>query len=86
VIAILSGLYAGLIWLLFFKLKLIEPNAKSYTVAAIVGVVVIGLILLGMNLFQPYWTSAVVSQYVVQIPPRVSGLVTKVDVRTNVPV
>jgi multidrug resistance efflux pump len=86
VIAILSGLYAGLIWLLFFKLKLIEPNAKSYTVAVIVGVVVIGLILLGMNLFQPYSTSAVVSQYVVQIAPRVSGQVTKVDVRSNVPV
>ena len=44
-IVIIIGLYAGIIWLLFFKLKLVEPNAKSYTAAAIIGVVVIGLIL-----------------------------------------
>jgi len=83
---IIIGLYAGIIWLLFFKLKLVEPNAKSYTVAAIIGVVIVGAILLASNLFQPYSKSAVVSQYVVQIAPRVSGLVTKIDVRPNVPV
>ncbi len=85
-IVILSGLYAGIIWLLFFKLKLVEPNAKSYTAAAIVGVVLLGLILLAMNVFQPYSTSAVVSQYVVQIAPRVSGQVIRIDVSPNVPV
>jgi len=86
VIVIIIGLYAGLIWLLFFKLKLIEPNAKSYTAAAIVGVVVVGLILLAVNIFQPYSKTAVVSQYVVQVAPRVSGMVTRIVVRPNVPV
>ena len=51
-IAILTLIYVGLIWLLFFKLKLIEPNAKSYTAAAIVGVVVVGAILLAVNVPQ----------------------------------
>jgi len=86
VIVIIIGLYVGIIWLLFFKLEIVEPNAKSYTAAAIIGVVIVGAILLAANLFQPYSKSAVVSQYVVQIAPRVSGLVTKIDVRPNVPV
>jgi multidrug resistance efflux pump len=83
---IIIGLYAGIIWLLFFKLKLVEPNAKSYTAAAIIGVVIVGAILLAANLFQPYSKSAVVSQYVVQVAPRVSGMVTRIDARPNVPV
>ncbi|MBD3852820.1 MAG: HlyD family secretion protein, partial [Acidobacteria bacterium] len=85
-IAILTLIYVGLIWLLFFKLKLIEPNVKSYTAAAIVGVVVIGAILLAMNLFQPYSTNAVISQYVVQIAPQVTGQVTAVPVSANQPI
>ena len=85
-IVILSLTYAGLIWLLFFKFKLIEPNVKSYTGAAIVGVVVIGAILLAMNVFQPYSTNAVISQYVVQIAPQVSGEVTSVPVSANQPI
>ena len=85
-IAILTLIYVGLIWLLFFKLKLVEPNAKSYTAAAIVGVVVIGAILLAMNLFQPYSTNAVISQYVVQIAPQVTGQVTAVPVSANQPI
>lgn len=85
-IVILSGLYAGIIWLLFFKFKLVEPNARSYTAAAIVGVLAIGFILLGMNVTQPYSTSAVISQYVVQIAPQVSGRVTEVGVQPNAPI
>lgn len=85
-IAILTLIYVGLIWLLFFKFKVIEPNTKSYTAAAIVGVVVIGAILLAMNLFQPYSTNAVISQYVVQITPQVTGQVTAVPVSPNQPI
>jgi len=85
-IAILTVIYVGLIWLLFFKFKVIEPNTKSYTAAAIVGVVVIGAILLAMNLFQPYSTNAVISQYVVQITPQVTGQVTAVPVSPNQPI
>lgn len=85
-IAILTLIYCGLIWLLFFKLKLVEPNVRSYTAAAIVGVVVIGAILLAMNLFQPYSTNAVISQYVVQIAPQVTGQVTTVPASPNQPV
>jgi len=85
-IAILTLIYCGLIWLLFFKLKLVEPNVRSYTAAAIVGVVVIGGILLAMNLFQPYSTNAVISQYVVQIAPQVTGQVTTVPASPNQPI
>jgi len=85
-IAILTLIYCGLIWLLFFKLKLVEPNGRSYTAAAIVGVVVIGAILLAMNLFQPYSTNAVISQYVVQIAPQVTGQVTTVPASPNQPI
>lgn len=85
-IAILALLYGGLIWVLFFKLKIVEPNAKSYTAAAVIGIVVIGAIVLAMNLFQPYSTNAVISQYVVQITPQVTGRVTTVPVSANQPI
>ena len=85
-IAVLTLLYCGLIWLLVYKLKLVEPNAKTWTIAAIVGVVVIGWILFSMNLFQPYSKQAVVSQYVVQIAPRVTGQVIEVPASPNVPI
>ena len=85
-IAVLAIIYGGLIWLLFYKLKVVEPNAKNKTIAVIVGVVVIGWILLSMNLFQPYSKQAVVSQYVVQIAPRVTGQVIEVPVSPNAPI
>jgi len=82
-IAILAILYFGVIYLLFYKFKLIKPSAKSWTTAAIVGIVVIGGILLAMNLYQPYSKQVVVSQYVVQVAPQVSGEVVEVAVSTN---
>jgi multidrug resistance efflux pump len=85
-IAVLALIYGGLIWLLFYKLKVVKPNAKSWTIAVIVGVVVIGWILLSMNLFQPYSKQAVVSQYVVQIAPQVTGRVIEVPVSPNAPI
>jgi len=85
-IAMLTILYGGLIWLLFYKFKVVEPNAKSWTGAALIGITVIGWILLAMNVYQPYSTSSVVSRYVVQIAPQVTGQVTEVPVSPNVPV
>ncbi len=85
-IAILLIVYVSLIWLLFYKFKVVQPSVKSWTGAAIIGVIVIGWILLAMTLFQPYSTNAVVSRYVVQIAPQVTGLVKRVAVSPNVPV
>lgn len=85
-IAMLTILYGGLIWLLFYKFKVVEPNAKSWTGAALIGITVIGWILLAMNVYQPYSKSSVVSRYVVQIAPQVTGQVTEVPVSPNVPV
>jgi multidrug resistance efflux pump len=85
-IAMLSALYGGLIYLIFFKLKLVKPSAKSYTIAVLIGVIIIGWILLAMNLYQPYSTQAVVTQYVVQIAPQVGGEVIEVAATTNTPV
>ncbi len=85
-IVVLALIYCGVIWLLFYKLKIVKPNAKSKTIAVIVGVVIIGWILLSMNLFQPYSKQAVVSQYVVQIAPQVTGQVIEVPVSPNAPI
>ena len=85
-IAVLTLIYCGLIWLLVYKLKVVEPNSRTWTIAAIVGVVVIGWILFSMNLFQPYSKQAVVSQYVVQIAPQVTGGVIDVPVSPNTPI
>lgn len=85
-ITMLTILYCGLIYLLFYRFKLVKPSTKSWTAAAIVGILVIGWILLANNLYQPYSKQAVVSQYVVQVAPQVSGEVVEVAVSTNAPV
>jgi multidrug resistance efflux pump len=86
VIAFLTLCYCGIIWLIFFKLKLLPWNRGSQIAAAGVGVAAILALVFSMNLFQPYSQDVRVYQNVIQIVPRVTGRVIEVPVRANVPV
>jgi multidrug resistance efflux pump len=85
VIAFLTLCYCGLLWLIFFKLKLLPWNRSSQLAAAGIGIVAILVLVLAMNLFQPYSQDVRVYQRVVQIVPRVTGRVIEVPIRANEP-
>jgi len=86
VIAFLTLCYCGILWLIFFKLKLLPWNRNSQIASAGIGIAAILALVLSMNLFQPYSQDVRVYQSVVQIVPRVTGRVIEVPVRANQPV
>ena len=79
-IALLTIIYCGILWLLFYKVKLIRPSKVSWSIAAGVGVLLIGGILIILQISTPYSKQLVVFQRVVQIVPRVTGRVVEVPV------
>jgi multidrug resistance efflux pump len=84
-IAFLTICYAALIWIVFFKLKLLRWDRKAQILVVTVGAVAIFLLLVTMNLYQPQAVQATVSQRVVPIVPRVQGRVIEVPIEPNVP-
>ena len=84
-IAFLTLCYCGILWLFFFKLKLLPWNRGSQLASAGFGIAAILLLVFAMNLFQPYSQDVRVFLRVVQIVPRVTGGVIEVPIRANVP-
>jgi RND family efflux transporter MFP subunit len=86
VIAFLTLCYCGIVWVVFFKLKLLPWNRGSQ--GAVVGIGIAGILglVIAMNLFQPYSQDVRVYQRVVQIVPRVTGRVIEVPIQANVPI
>lgn len=84
-IASITILYLGLIYLLFYKLKVVKPTTASKSVAAGIGFIGIIALLIAMNLYQPYAEDLRVYNPVVQIVPRVTGRVIAVPVEPNIP-
>jgi multidrug resistance efflux pump len=82
-IAFLTLCYCAIVWVVFFKLKLLPWNRTSQTAAAGIGIAAIFALLVSMNLFQPYSQDVRVYQHVVQIVPRVTGRVIDVPVVAN---
>ena len=85
-IAFLTLCYCGILWLIFFKLKLLPWNRVSQIAAAGIGIFAILALVFSMNLFQPFSQDVRVYQRVVQIVPRVTGRVIDVPIRPNVPI
>ncbi|MHC4216946.1 MAG: HlyD family secretion protein [Planctomycetota bacterium] len=85
-IAFLTICYAAVIWVVFFKLKLLRWDRKAQVLVVTVGTVAIFLLLVAMNLFQPQAVNATVSQRVVAIVPRVQGRVIEVPIKPNAPI
>jgi multidrug resistance efflux pump len=86
VIAFLTLCYCAILWIIFFKLKLLPWNRTSQGAAAGIGIVAIVVLVVSMNLFQPYSQDVRVYQRVIQIVPRVTGRVIEVAVARNVSV
>jgi multidrug resistance efflux pump len=83
---ILLLIYSGIVWLVFFKYKLLPWNIVSQVIVVTLPVLTLAIIILLLNIVAPSSHDVRVLNYVVQVVPRVSGRVTEVPVSPNVPV
>ena len=82
---IVLGLYAGLIWLIFFKLKLLPWSRVTQVFVGLIGLVIILVVVGLLNTRTPSGRVTVVA-HVVEIAPVVGGVVTSVPVAPNTPI
>lgn len=84
-IAFLTICYCSIIWLVFYKLKLLPFNLVAKFIVGLIGVGGILTLLILMNVYQPYSDDFLVYQPVARIGARVAGRVVEVPVQTNRP-
>ena len=84
--AILLGIYALVVWLVFIKFKLLPWTTPWKVAVVIFPVVAMAAMLLLLNIFAPTTTDVRVIKYVVPIAPGVRGRVVEVPVDNNRPV
>src|SRR6185436_3134254 len=78
--AILLGIYAFFVWLIFIKLKWLPWNLYSQVTCAIIPVVALTVLILLLNVFAPSSSDVRVFKYVVPIVSQVRGRVIAVPV------
>lgn len=83
---ILLLVYSAVVWLIFFKLKLLKWNIVSQVIVVTIPIIFLTMLILLLNIVAPSSADVRVINYVVQIVPRVSGLVIEVPVEPNRPV
>jgi len=84
-IAFLTICYCSVIWLIFYKLKLLPFNLVAKFIVGIIGVGGVLTLLILMNVYQPYSDDFLVYQPVARIGARVAGRVVEVPVKPNRP-
>lgn len=84
--ALLLGIYAFFVWLLFFKLKWLPWNNVSMVIVITIPVVAMATLIMLLNIFAPSTADVRVLKYVINIVPQVRGKVIEVPVEPNRPV
>jgi multidrug resistance efflux pump len=84
--AILLGIYAFFVWLIFIKLKLLPWTTPWKVTVAIIPVVGLATMLLLLNIYAPTTSDVRVVKYVVPIVSGIRGRVIDVPVENNRPV
>lgn len=80
---ILVGIYASVVWLIYFKFKLLPWTAPHQVAVVIIPVVGLTALILLLNFFAPSSSDVRVIKYVVQISPQVRGRVIDVPATGN---
>ncbi len=85
---LLAGLYCGVLWLAFDKLRLLKLSLPVAIVAGAVGPSLIVVLLFCAQYYHPFTSNARVFESVVEISPQLKqpGRVLEVAVRANEPV
>jgi multidrug resistance efflux pump len=81
--AILLGIYAFFVWLIFIKFKWLPWNSTSQVIVVIIPIVGLTALILTLNVVAPSSADVRVVKYVVQIVPQVRGRVVEVPVEPN---
>jgi multidrug resistance efflux pump len=83
---ILLGIYSFIVWLIFFKFKLLPWNTVSQVIVITLPIIGITMLILLLNIVAPSSADVRVINYVVAVNARVQGLVTEVPIEPNRPV
>ena len=81
--ALLLGIYAFFVWLIFIKLKWLPWNTAWQVTVVIIPIVGMAATILTLNIVAPSTNDVRVLKYVVQVIPQVRGRVTEVPVEPN---
>jgi len=83
---LLLGIYSFIVWLIFFKYKLLPWNMTSQVIVITLPIIGIAALILILNIVAPSSADVRVINYVVAVNARVQGLVTEVPVEPNRPI
>ncbi len=83
--AILLGIYATIVWLIYFKFKLLPWTTPHKVTVGVIPIVGLTTLILLLNVFAPSSNDVRVINYVVQINPQVRGQVIDVPAEGNRP-
>jgi multidrug resistance efflux pump len=81
--ALLLGIYAFFVWLIFIKFKWLPWNTTSQVTVVIIPIVALTVLVLTLNVVAPSSSDVRVIKYVVQVIPQVRGRVIEVPVEPN---
>jgi multidrug resistance efflux pump len=80
---LLLAIYATIVWLIFFKFKLLAWTTTAAVIVVTIPILGLAALMLLLNVFAPSALDVQVVKYVVQIVPRVAGRVIEVPVEPN---
>ncbi len=81
--ALLLGIYAFFVWLIFIKFKWLPWNTMSQVTVVVIPIVALTALVLTLNVVAPSTADVRVIKYVVQVIPQVRGRVIEVPVEPN---
>jgi multidrug resistance efflux pump len=83
---LILGIYAGLVWFVFIKMKWLPWNIGTQVTVVIIPIVGLTVMILSLNVFAPSTNDVRVIKYVINVVPQVRGRVIDVPVEPNRPV
>lgn len=81
--ALILGIYAFFVWLIFIKFKWLPWTTQSQVIVVIIPIVGMAALLLTLNVVAPSTNDVRIVKYVVQVIPQVKGRVIEVPVEPN---
>ncbi|MDC8772193.1 HlyD family secretion protein [Roseateles albus] len=84
--ALLLGIYAFFVWLIFFKFKWLPWTTTSQVIVVTIPIVALTTAIMLLNVFAPSSSDVRVIKYVINVVPQVGGRVIDVPIEPNRPV
>jgi len=83
-VVIITAIYLALVYLLFFRFKLLPWNKLSQGLTVLIGVIILTGFLVGLQGLTPSSVQSAITGRIVEIAPQVEGRVANVPVEANV--